>query len=115
MRKVYVWMTLALVITGVTACGVASSPNLMITHLYEQNYDVGPHHFAELHSSLVLQLPSTRLSLATATMLFILYSVINGAMLSTIFVAYSPMVIARCSSSPQAHSDNGCLWIFHET
>ena len=36
-----------------------------------------------------------RLSLATATMLFILYSVINGAMLSAIFVAYSPMVITK--------------------
>lgn len=31
MRKVYVWMTLALVITGVTAYGVASSPSLIYT------------------------------------------------------------------------------------
>lgn len=31
MRKVYVWMTLALVITGVTAYGVATSPGLMMT------------------------------------------------------------------------------------
>ena len=30
MRKVYVWMTLALVITGVTAYGVATSPGLMM-------------------------------------------------------------------------------------
>ena len=30
MRKVYVWMTLALVITGITAYGVASSPNIMM-------------------------------------------------------------------------------------
>ena len=29
MRKVYVWMSLALVITGVTAYGVANSPSLM--------------------------------------------------------------------------------------
>jgi FtsH-binding integral membrane protein len=29
MRKVYVWMTLALAITGVTAYGVATSPGLM--------------------------------------------------------------------------------------
>ena len=29
MRKVYVWMTLALVITGFTAYGVASSPGVM--------------------------------------------------------------------------------------
>ena len=31
MRKVYVWMTLALVITGFTAYGVASSPGIMMT------------------------------------------------------------------------------------
>ena len=31
MRKVYVWMALALVITGVTAYGVASSPGLMMS------------------------------------------------------------------------------------
>ena len=30
MRKVYVWMTLALVITGATAYGVATSPGLMM-------------------------------------------------------------------------------------
>ena len=30
MRKVYVWMTLALVLTGVTAYGVASSPGVMM-------------------------------------------------------------------------------------
>ena len=29
MRKVYVWMTLALVITGMTAYGVASSPGIL--------------------------------------------------------------------------------------
>ena len=29
MRKVYVWMTLALVITGVTAYGVANSPGVI--------------------------------------------------------------------------------------
>ena len=33
MRKVYVWMTLALVITGITAYGVATSPALL-TALY---------------------------------------------------------------------------------
>ncbi len=30
-RKVYTWMTLALLITGVTAYGVASSPTLLMT------------------------------------------------------------------------------------
>ena len=30
MRKVYVWMTLALVLTGVTAYGVATSPGVLM-------------------------------------------------------------------------------------
>ena len=29
MRKVYLWMTLALMITGITAAGVANSPNIL--------------------------------------------------------------------------------------
>ena len=36
-----------------------------------------------------------RLSLTTATLLFIIYSVLNGAMLSSIFIIYEPMVIAK--------------------
>jgi FtsH-binding integral membrane protein len=36
-----------------------------------------------------------RLSLTTATLLFILYSVINGASLSVIFLGYSQTVIAK--------------------
>jgi FtsH-binding integral membrane protein len=36
-----------------------------------------------------------RLSLTTATLLFILYSVINGATLSVIFLGYSQTVIAK--------------------
>ena len=37
MRKVYVWMTLALVITGITAVGVANSPNLL-TLIYGNSF-----------------------------------------------------------------------------
>jgi FtsH-binding integral membrane protein len=94
MRKVYVWMTLALVITGVTAYGVASSPNLMMA-IYSNKILMWGLIIAELALVFGVTAAINRLSLATATMLFILYSVINGAMLSAIFVAYSPMVITK--------------------
>jgi FtsH-binding integral membrane protein len=63
-------------------------------HLYEQDFDVGLI-IAEFALVFGVTAAINRLSLATATMLFILYSVINGAMLSAIFVAYSPMVITK--------------------
>jgi FtsH-binding integral membrane protein len=30
MRKVYVWMTLAMILTGITAYGVANSPGILM-------------------------------------------------------------------------------------
>ncbi|MBR5689423.1 MAG: Bax inhibitor-1/YccA family protein, partial [Prevotella sp.] len=36
-----------------------------------------------------------KLSLTTATLMFILYSVLNGATLATIFLAYSPEIITK--------------------
>jgi FtsH-binding integral membrane protein len=87
-------MTLALVITGVTAYGVASSPNLMMA-IYTNKILMWGLIIAEFALVFGVTAAINRLSLATATMLFILYSVINGAMLSAIFVAYSPMVITK--------------------
>ncbi len=94
MRKVYIWMTLALVITGITAYGVASSPSLMMT-IYTNKILMWGLIIAEFALVFGVTAAINRLSLATATLMFILYSVINGAMLSAIFVAYSPMVITK--------------------
>ena len=94
MRKVYIWMTLALVITGITAYGVASSPSLMMT-IYTNKILMWGLIIAEFALVFGVTAAINRLSLATATLMFIIYSVINGAMLSAIFVAYSPMVITK--------------------
>ena len=87
-------MTLALVITGITAYGVASSPSLMMT-IYTNKILMWGLIIAEFALVFGVTAAINRLSLATATLMFILYSVINGAMLSAIFVAYSPMVITK--------------------
>ena len=94
MRKVYVWMTLALLITGVTAFGVASSPTLLMTIMTTRGLMWGLI-IAELVLVFAISGAINRLSLSTATLLFIIYSVLNGTMLSSIFVIYEPMVIAK--------------------
>ena len=93
MRKVYVWMTLALVITGATAYGVATSPGIL-TALYSNQLLFWGLVIAEFALVFGISGAINRLSLATATLMFILYSVINGALLSSIFVIYTMSSIA---------------------
>ena len=94
MRKVYVWMTLALIITGVTAYGVAHSEVLMQS-VYESRGIFWALLLAELGLVYGISRVIDRLSLTTATLLFILYSALNGATLSVIFLAYSADVITK--------------------
>ena len=93
MRKVYVWMTLALMITGATAYGVATSPGIQMALFSNQLLFWGLI-IAEFSLVIGISAAINRLSLATATLMFILYSVINGAMLSSIFVIYTMSSIA---------------------
>ena len=93
MRKVYVWMTLALVITGATAYGVATSPGLMMTIATNKLLFWGLI-IAEFGLVVAISAAINKLSLTTATLLFILYSVINGATLSFIFAVYTMSSIA---------------------
>ena len=93
MRKVYVWMTLALVITGVTAYGVATSPGLLSAIATNKLLFWGLI-IAEFGLVVAISSAINRLSLTTATLLFVLYSVINGATLSFIFVLYTMSSIA---------------------
>ena len=93
MRKVYVWMTLALVITGVTAYGVATSPGLMMAIATNKLLFWGLI-IAEFGLVVAISAAINRLSLTTATLFFVLYSVINGATLSFIFAIYTMSSIA---------------------
>ncbi|MBO6145117.1 MAG: Bax inhibitor-1/YccA family protein [Prevotella sp.] len=88
MRKVYVWMTLALVITGFTAYGVANSPGVLQA-IYSNSIVFWGLIIAEFALVIGVSSAINRLSLTTATLMFILYSVINGALLSYIFLAYT--------------------------
>lgn len=94
MRKVYVWMTLALVLTGITAFGVASSPSLMMT-IFQTPAIMWGLIIAELIIVIAISAAINRLSLTTATLLFVLYSVLNGATFSLIFAVYTMSSIAN--------------------
>ena len=93
MRKVYVWMTLALVLTGITAYGVANSPSIRETLMTNTFMDWGLI-IAEFGLVIGISAGINKLSLTTATLMFVLYSIINGAMLSSIFVVYTEASIA---------------------
>lgn len=93
MRKVYVWMTLAMVITGFTAYGVATSPGVQQAIFTNQIVFWGLV-IAEFALVIGVSAAINRLSLATATLMFILYSVINGALLSSIFLIYTASSIS---------------------
>lgn len=87
LRKVYVWMTLALVITGVTAYGVATSPGLTMT-IANNKILLWGLLIAELALVFGVSAAINRLSLTTATLMFVLYSVINGVTMSFLFAIF---------------------------
>ena len=93
MRKVYVWMTMALLITGFTAYGVATSPGILQA-IYSNQILFWGLVIAEFALVIGVSAAINRLSLAMATLMFVLYSVINGALLSFIFLAYTASSIA---------------------
>ncbi len=93
MRKVYLWMTLALVITGICAYGVATSPSLLQL-IYMSRGAIWVLLIAELGLVFYTTARINHLSLTTATTLFAIYSALNGVTLSSIFLVYTMSSIA---------------------
>lgn len=94
MRKVYLWMTMALVITGLCAWGVATSPTMM-RMVYGNSASIWVLFIAELGLVFYTTARINKLSLSTATTLFIIYSALNGVTLSAIFMVYATVTIAK--------------------
>lgn len=92
-RNVYLWMTMALVITGATAMTVADSPTLLNLIFGSKVTFLGLI-IAELALVVVLSKYIFRMSFLTATLTFIGYSVLNGATLASIFLLYTAASIA---------------------
>ena len=90
MRKVYLWMTLALAITGLTAAWVAQSGAI---YLISQGWFFGTIGL-ELLLVIFLSTRIWKMSFATAGVTFALYSILNGVTMSFIFLAYEFNTIA---------------------
>ena len=88
MRKVYLWMTMALAITGFTAFYVAHSESLL-TAIFTNQILFWGLVIAELGLVIGLSAAINKLSLTVATLMFVLYSVINGATMAFIFLVYT--------------------------
>lgn len=94
MRKVYLWMTLALVITGFTAYYVANNETVLGA-IYTNQILFWGLIIAELGLVIGLSAAINRLSLSVATLMFVLYSLINGATMSFIFYVYAKSSITN--------------------
>lgn len=93
MRKVYIWMTMGLAMTGLTAAYVATNQRLMET-IFSNRLTFFGLIIAELALVFFLSSRIMRMSFPTAGLMFAAYSILNGATLSVIFLAYSTDVIA---------------------
>lgn len=94
MRKVYLWMTMALAISGLTAY-YASGSYAFMSALTANRFTFIMLFVIELGLVIGLSAAIDRLSALTATIMFLIYSVVNGATLSVIFLAYDMGSIAN--------------------
>lgn len=93
MRKVYLWMTLALALSGLTAYYVSGNYSLMETIIMNQAV-FWILIIAEFGLVIGLSAAINKLSFPVAAIMFAAYSIINGMLLSVIFVAYTTSSIA---------------------
>ncbi|MBD5235361.1 MAG: Bax inhibitor-1/YccA family protein [Barnesiella sp.] len=94
MKRVYVKMFLALLVTALTSLWVANSPSMANALLSSRSiYWI----LAIVEIGLVIAITGAinKISSSTATLLFFLFAIVNGFTLSVIFFVYSPGSIAK--------------------
>lgn len=92
-RNVYLWMSMALVITGLTALVVAGTPSIL-SAIYGSKFLFYGLLIAEVALVWYMSARINTLSFMTATTIFIIYSILNGITLSFIFLVYTTDSIA---------------------
>lgn len=93
MRKVFLWMTLALAVTGLTAYYVASNAGLLYAIFSSKGIFWGII-IAELALVFILSARIMKMSFATAGIMFVAYSVLNGITMASIFAVFTMESIA---------------------
>ena len=92
LRSVYLWMTLALIITGFVAMYVAKS--YMANMMIQNSMMFWGVLIAEVALVWYLSARIYKMSFTTATILFIVYSILNGVILSILLLVYTASSIA---------------------
>ena len=85
-RSVYNWMAIGLGLTGLVAYSVANMPEVRSV-IFGSGIVFFGLIIAQLALVFVISSRIYRMQAGTATLLFVLYSVLNGATLSSIFLA----------------------------
>lgn len=88
MSKVYMWMTLGVLLTGMIAMWISSDQQMMYAIVSNKILFYGLI-FAEFGLVLWLSAGIGRMSAGLATAMFMLYAALNGTTLSVIFLAYT--------------------------
>lgn len=88
MTKVYMWMAFALLVTALTAHFVVSS-EFALYFIFENNLIFYGILIAELVLVGVISGAINKISVQTATLLFVIYSILNGVTISLIFLLYT--------------------------
>ena len=94
MRKVYGKMTLGLLLTAFTSLLMLSSPAIM-SFLFRTTATIWILFAVEIGLVIYLSARIDKMSTTTATVLFYLYSALNGVALTPIFLAYTGASIAK--------------------
>ncbi len=88
MSGVYTWMTLALALSGLTAFGVASSPAILQLIFGNELVFFGLI-IAELVLVMFFSFRVHKMSVTAASLVYIVYSILNGITLASIFIVYT--------------------------
>ncbi|MBQ7456787.1 MAG: Bax inhibitor-1/YccA family protein [Desulfovibrio sp.] len=94
MSKVYLWMTVGLTLTALTAWIVGHTEALVAT-LFSSPVIPIVLFVGELGLVIALSAAIHKMSAQTATLLFLLFSLLNGLTLATIFLVYTTASIAN--------------------
>lgn len=88
LKNVYLWMTMALLISGLTAMVVAGNAEL-VNKLFANGGTLLVLFLVQFGLIWAISARIGRMSSVTATLLFLLYSVITGVTLSSIFLVFT--------------------------
>ena len=94
MKRVYVKMTLALIVTAFVSMWCAGS-QAFISFVFTNRWAMWGLMLLELGLVISISAGINKLSNATASLLFYLFAVVNGAALSSIFIVYNVTSLAK--------------------